>query len=141
MTAQVLDAGDARGEAFVERPVRAREGQHVRLRVDRVHVRPVRHRRPVRGTVEHGDDPVPADAGGHLEPGRTQLLRDKPGRLPLLARELGAAVDLPAQLDQFLLKIRHRQIVRTVSGSVRAIIPPRISVDSSPDPGQDRDHG
>jgi hypothetical protein len=100
---QVRDTGHARGETLVESPVRQREGQHVHSRVDGVHVRPVRHRRTVRGTVEHREDPVPTDTGRHLEPGRAQLFRDQPGRLPLLAGELGAAVDLPAQLDQLFV--------------------------------------
>jgi hypothetical protein len=46
---------------------------------------------------------MPADAGRHLQPGRAQLLRDQPGRLPLLAGELGLAVDRPAKLDQLFL--------------------------------------
>ena len=51
---------------------------------------------------------MPADTGRHLEPGRAQLLRDQPGRRPLLAGQLGVAVDLPAELDQIIVKIRHR---------------------------------
>lgn len=39
----------------------------------------------------------------HLQPGRAQLLRDRPGRLPLLAGELRAAVNLPAKLDQLVV--------------------------------------
>jgi hypothetical protein len=103
VAAQVRDTGDPRGEALVVGSVRPREAQHIPFRVDGVHVRPVCHRRAVRGTVEHRDNSVPPDARRHLEPCGAQLLRDQAGRFPLLAGELGAAVDLPAELDQLVV--------------------------------------
>jgi hypothetical protein len=108
VSAQVRDVGDARGEALVEDLARPWEGQRVVSHVDGVHVRPVHHRRAVRGTVEYREDAVAADTGRHLEPGRPQLLRDQPGRLPLLAGQFRVTVDLAAELDQFVIKDRHR---------------------------------
>jgi hypothetical protein len=71
---------------------RVRDRQHVRFRVDSVHIRPIRQGRAIRGTVEHRDDAVSADAGGHFQPGRAQLFGDQTDRLPLLTGELRAAV-------------------------------------------------
>ena len=48
---------------------------------------------------------MPADTGRHFEPGPAQLIGDQTGGLALLAGEFGVAVDLPAELDQFLVGV------------------------------------
>jgi hypothetical protein len=76
---------------------------------ERVHVGAQHHDRPV-AVAEQGDDPGPADAGGHVEAEPPRLLGQQARRSGLLHAELGILVQVSIQSDQVRQVLAYRLI-------------------------------
>src|SRR5262249_13432754 len=93
-----------------------------------VDVGPQKDRWPGPRAAQNRQDPGVGDAGPHLQPDPSQLLRDHAGGAALLERQFGVAVEVAPALDQISLQVGRSLAQPVVHSnppvSSSAIIPP-----------------